>query len=146
MNYIYTWILDVWQYLLPKFLIVFLLINHVWCNNNLYEFKSFPARPSNPQGPMKISDISTDRCLLEWLPPRDDGGSKIINYLVQKCAARSADEWTNVTRVCRYPKIQVKDLQEGTTYTFRVKAKNSAGLMSEPLLSEPVVTKTLSGK
>ena len=106
---------------------------------------SFIGRSSAPQGPITISSVSGGSCRLDWHPPKDDGGSKIINYLVQKCDINDK-EWTNVTRVCRNTSINVSGLKLGGTCNFRVKAKNSAGVMSEPLESKQLTITKPSGR
>lgn len=40
--------------------------------------------PSEPQGPIKISDIHKEGCTLDWKPPVDDGGSEILHYVIEK--------------------------------------------------------------
>ena len=100
--------------------------------------------PSHPQGPLVMFKIYVDHCHLEWQPPKEDGGTQISHYMVQKWDSRD-DKWTNVARVCRQPKIQVTGLQLGISYKFMVMAKNSAGFMSEPLESDLVVIKNPTG-
>ena len=34
-----------------------------------------------PPAAFDITDMTNDSCLLTWNPPRDDGGSKITNYV-----------------------------------------------------------------
>jgi hypothetical protein len=41
-------------------------------------------KPSQPQGPLEIGDITPETCSLSWKPPLDDGGSPITNYVVEK--------------------------------------------------------------
>lgn len=44
----------------------------------------FIDKPSPPQGPLDISDITPETCTLSWKPPLDDGGSPVTNYVVEK--------------------------------------------------------------
>uniref|UniRef100_A0A3B3WVR5 Ig-like domain-containing protein n=1 Tax=Poecilia mexicana TaxID=48701 RepID=A0A3B3WVR5_9TELE len=41
-------------------------------------------RPGPPIGPLKVSDVTADNCVLMWAPPADDGGAKIEGYVVEK--------------------------------------------------------------
>jgi len=71
---------------------------------------------------------------LQWPAPKNDGGSPITGYIVQK-KEKGSPYWINAVHV---PKDQtnttVPDLTEGQEYEFRVIAVNAAG-QSEP--SEP---------
>lgn len=71
---------------------------------------------------------------LQWPAPKNDGGSPITGYIVQK-KEKGSPYWVNAVHV---PKGQtnttVPDLTEGQEYEFRVIAVNAAG-QSEP--SEP---------
>lgn len=40
--------------------------------------------PSEPEGPLKISDVHKTGCKLDWKPPADDGGNEILHYVVEK--------------------------------------------------------------
>lgn len=53
---------------------------------NLYHFSilSVIDKPSPPQGPLDISDITPETCTLSWKAPFDDGGSPVTNYIVEK--------------------------------------------------------------
>ncbi|XP_041468950.1 twitchin-like isoform X3 [Lytechinus variegatus] len=97
-------------------------------------------RPSPPRGPLEISDVYADHCSLAWQPPEDDGGSDILNYIIEKAEAND-DYWSKVTGFCQEPKGTATKLNQGTTYKFRVRAENSAGFTSEPLESEQVKAK-----
>lgn len=44
----------------------------------------FADKPSPPQAPLDISDITPETCALSWKPPFDDGGSPVTNYIVEK--------------------------------------------------------------
>lgn len=44
----------------------------------------FSDKPSPPQGPLKISDVTAEGCKLAWKPPEDDGGQPVDKYVVEK--------------------------------------------------------------
>lgn len=46
-------------------------------------------KPSPPEGPLEITDMTPETCSLAWKPPLDDGGSPITNYIVEKFEASS---------------------------------------------------------
>ncbi len=45
--------------------------------------------PQKPSGPLEIVNLDAESCTLIWKPPADDGGSDIINYIVEKKEAGS---------------------------------------------------------
>lgn len=51
--------------------------------------------PGPPTGPMEIFNIDRVEATLKWAPPKDDGGSKILHYAVER-RDTSRDEWTKV--------------------------------------------------
>ena len=36
-------------------------------------------------GPLNVKDMTAEDCMLEWRPPKDDGGMPISHYIVEKC-------------------------------------------------------------
>lgn len=39
-------------------------------------------RPTAPEGPLMVGDVTKESCRLSWQPPKDDGGSPVlyVNY------------------------------------------------------------------
>uniref|UniRef100_A0A673JCH7 Titin n=1 Tax=Sinocyclocheilus rhinocerous TaxID=307959 RepID=A0A673JCH7_9TELE len=62
------------------------------------------GRPSPPEGPIEISSITSESCVLSWNLPEDDGGTDITNYIVEKRESGSTawqlinSKVTNVSR------------------------------------------------
>ncbi|KAF0296563.1 Twitchin [Amphibalanus amphitrite] len=90
-------------------------------------------KPSPPQGPLKVSDVNKDGCKLAWQEPKDDGGSPIIHYLVEKMDVNRGT-WVEV---CYAHELngEVTGLIHRKEYKFRVKAVNMIG-ESEPLTTD----------
>ncbi len=42
------------------------------------------AKPSPPEGPLQVSDVNKNGCKLKWKRPKDDGGTPIEYYQVEK--------------------------------------------------------------
>jgi titin len=105
----------------------------------------FAGAPSQPFGPLEPKNIRKDSLTLTWQPPKDDGGSPITGYVIEK-RENSKGKWTPVDRVGKgITELDVKRLQEGQEYYFRVKAENKKGI-SEALETEAsVVPKSLFG-
>ncbi|CAF4366510.1 unnamed protein product, partial [Adineta steineri] len=101
------------------------------------------APPLPPTGPLEISNVSKDRATLSWKPPKDDGGSKVTGYVVERRdTSKGADAWIPVTQACKETTFTVPSLLDGHEYDFRVMAINENGT-SEPLRSTAPTTAKL---
>ncbi|XP_070535071.1 twitchin-like [Ptychodera flava] len=87
--------------------------------------------PGPPEGPLEASEVTADTAKLTWKPPKDDGGSPISNYVVEKKEA-GTNTWYKVSSFIKQPNYVVSNLDEGVEYFFRVRAENEHGV-SEPL-------------
>ena len=94
-------------------------------------------RPGPPVGPLEVSNVTADNCLLTWAPPADDGGAKIEGYVIEKRES-SRLVWTNVVSDLQVTQFKVTKLLKGNEYIFRVMAVNKYGL-GESLESEPTI-------
>lgn len=94
-------------------------------------------RPGPPVGPLEVSNMTADNCILTWAPPADDGGAKIEGYVIEKRES-SRLVWTNVVSDLQVTQYKVTKLLKGNEYIFRVMAVNKYGL-GESLDSEPVI-------
>lgn len=93
------------------------------------------SAPSKPKGPLKVSDVTKNGAKLKWDKPEDDGGKPVTGYVVEKL---DKGRWVPVGRTTE-PEMDVKGLQEGNDYKFRVKAVNDEG-ESEPLETDGFIT------
>lgn len=77
---------------------------------------------------------------LKWNPPRDDGGSPITGYVVERFEKRGGGDWAPVANlgVVRVTNAMVTGLADGETYQFRVCALNAAGQGPPSGSCEPV--------
>lgn len=90
------------------------------------------CKPGKPEGPLEVSDVTKDGCVLKWKKPKDDGGVPIEGYLVEKFDPDTG-VWLPVTKTAgSSPEAEVDGLIPGHEYKFRVKALNKEG-ESEPL-------------
>ena len=100
-------------------------------------FVDVPDSPGKPD----IAEVTKDTATLTWTPPEKDGGSPVINYIIEYKPTR-ASKWIsashNITVVDTT--FKVKDLTEGMEYEFRVLAENKAGV-SKPSAPTKVVVK-----
>jgi titin len=97
--------------------------------------------PSPPTGPLEFSEITKTTAVVSWKPPKDNGGSPIMHYIVEKREARKTS-YTQVEKLG--PKAQsckIQYLLENTEYFIQVRAQNKVGV-SQPLASDkPLVPK-----
>uniref|UniRef100_A0A915Q578 non-specific serine/threonine protein kinase n=1 Tax=Setaria digitata TaxID=48799 RepID=A0A915Q578_9BILA len=96
-------------------------------------------KPSAPKGPVEITNVTKESCVLNWQPPEDDGGTEITNYVVEKRDLQS-NTWTPVSAFVPGTTALVTKLIEGHQYEFRVMAENANG-RSDPLNSDTVLAK-----
>uniref|UniRef100_A0A8V5GG91 Uncharacterized protein n=1 Tax=Melopsittacus undulatus TaxID=13146 RepID=A0A8V5GG91_MELUD len=96
-------------------------------------------RPGPPEGPLKVTGVTAEKCYLAWAPPLHDGGSSISHYIIEK-RETSRLSWTQVATEVQALNHKVTRLLAGNEYIFRVMAVNKYGI-GEPLESEPVVAR-----
>ncbi|CAH8526186.1 unnamed protein product [Heterobilharzia americana] len=82
--------------------------------------------PGECQGPIVVSDTTPFSTRLTWKPPKDDGGSKITHYIIERQEV-GKDRWIPVSSGCKEPTCEVQGLQENAHYLFRVAAVNDCG-------------------
>jgi titin len=97
--------------------------------------------PSVPEGPLRLMRLTRNTVSLQWCPPKDNGGSPIERYTVEKRVAERS-MWTQAaTCPSDMTACTVAGLTENEVYFFRVVAQNAYGL-SEPLeYAKPVIPK-----
>uniref|UniRef100_A0A3B5A6C4 Titin n=1 Tax=Stegastes partitus TaxID=144197 RepID=A0A3B5A6C4_9TELE len=79
------------------------------------------GRPSPPTGPIEISSITSESCVVNWQPPEDDGGTVITNYIVEKRESGFI-EVTNTSTTLIIDKVHRYDAGK-----YTLVAENSAG-------------------
>ena len=82
------------------------------------------AEPQAPGAPARLvaTGATTTTVALDWTPPSDDGGSRLVGYLVG---------WSGGEAAVTDSSLLVTGLRPATSYRFTVRAKNDAGL-SDP--------------
>lgn len=103
----------------------------------------FVFKTDTPGPPVNFifEDVRRNSIICKWDPPLDDGGSEILNYVLEKKDNSKAEiGWVTVTSTLRHCKFNVMKLIEGKEYLFRVKAENRVG-PGPPATSKPVVAK-----
>ena len=102
------------------------------------------GRPGPPSAPIKFEEIGAEQISLSWLPPKDDGGSKVTNYVIERRVA-NRKTWIPVTNDAKERVFTADGLMEGHEYVFRIMAQNKYGV-GDPLDSEPEKARNLYSK
>lgn len=100
--------------------------------------------PGPPSAPIKFEEIHAENITLSWLPPIDDGGSKITNYTIERRVA-NRKSWIPVPGAPKERIFTVESLMPGHEYVFRIRAQNKYGV-GEPLDSEPEIARDIFSK
>uniref|UniRef100_A0A8B9QL43 Titin n=1 Tax=Apteryx owenii TaxID=8824 RepID=A0A8B9QL43_APTOW len=98
--------------------------------------------PGPPTGPINILEVTPEHMVISWRPPKDDGGSPIINYIVEKRQSKK-ETWGVVSSGTSHTKIKIPRLQKGNEYKFRIKAVNIVGEGEPRELAETVLAKDI---
>uniref|UniRef100_A0A3Q2NTA9 Titin n=1 Tax=Fundulus heteroclitus TaxID=8078 RepID=A0A3Q2NTA9_FUNHE len=79
--------------------------------------------------------------MIQWRPPKDDGGTPITNYVVEKKDVKKPWEpWSVVSSSGTSTKAKVTRLEKGREYIVRVRAENKIGI-GAGLESPPTIAK-----
>lgn len=109
----------------------------------------FLLQPTDKPGPpvnFGFEDIKNISVTCTWDAPLDDGGSEIINYILEKKDNTTDDiGWVTVTSTHKGYNYPVTKLIEGKEYIFRLTAENKYGC-GPPCYSEPLIAKNQFGK
>ncbi|ELT96022.1 hypothetical protein CAPTEDRAFT_139799 [Capitella teleta] len=86
--------------------------------------------PQSPyESPLKLNvkNITRNNLDLSWSAPKNDGGSAISGYIVERRTTYSP-RWSKVNRTpIKETELHLEDLMEGEEFEFRVLAVNEAG-------------------
>ncbi|XP_054706308.1 titin-like isoform X2 [Uloborus diversus] len=89
--------------------------------------KSLFDKPHAPKGPFTTSNMTESSFTLSWLAPDNDGGSTILEYIVERKEA-SRKAWQRVgTTDGKSLSMEVIGLKQDTAYHFRVCCRNDVG-------------------
>lgn len=93
-------------------------------------------RPGKPEN-LRADEFAGDALTLYWSPPKDNGGSDVTNYIIERREART-QTWTKVSSYVTNSFIRVRNLSIGKDYEFRVMAENKYGVSEPATTSEPI--------
>ena len=97
--------------------------------------------PSAPIEPVNILEVTPDFMMIQWRAPKDDGGTPVTNYVVEKKDVKKPWEpWSVVSSSGTSTKAKVSRLEKGREYIVRIRAENKIGI-GAGLESPPTIAK-----
>lgn len=105
----------------------------------------FPDKPSIPEGPIIVEALLKSSVVISWKVPKDDGGSPITNYIVEKREAKEGEKWQLVSSSISGTTCRVPNLIESSGYYFRVSAQNQYGVSESLEIPSVVIIKSPFG-
>lgn len=85
-------------------------------------------RPGPPEGPVEIVETSSSIIEIKWSPPKDDGGSAVTNYIIER-QQDGQSQWTNVGDVSAdKTSFRDRNVTHGKKYNYRIYAENPEGI------------------
>ncbi|KAG7226776.1 hypothetical protein INR49_014125 [Caranx melampygus] len=85
-------------------------------------------RPGPPEGPVETAETTSSIIEIKWNPPKDDGGSAVTNYIIERQQAGHA-LWTKLGDVSAdRTSFRDRNVTHGKRYNYRIYAENPEGL------------------
>uniref|UniRef100_A0A3Q2ZAY3 Immunoglobulin like and fibronectin type III domain containing 1, tandem duplicate 2 n=1 Tax=Hippocampus comes TaxID=109280 RepID=A0A3Q2ZAY3_HIPCM len=84
-------------------------------------------KPTTPLGPAEIT-LSSATCIeFKWRPPKDDGGSPVMNYIMERQQI-GRNTWKKLGEIPGVPFYRDTDVDRGRKYCYRIRALTSEGV------------------
>lgn len=99
-----------------------------------------------PEGPVRLEALLKNSVIISWKAPKDDGGSMITNYIVERREDKEGDEWQLVSSSITGTSCRIPNLIENAGYHFRVSAQNKYGNSEALETPAPILIKSQLGK
>ncbi|KAJ8395360.1 hypothetical protein AAFF_G00033450 [Aldrovandia affinis] len=94
-------------------------------------------RPTPPLGPVEVIEGSANCIEFKWRPPKDDGGSPVTNYNLERQQV-GRNSWKKIGDIPGDPQsYRDTDVDHGRRYCYRIRAVTAEGI-SEMLESEDI--------
>jgi len=99
-----------------------------------------PAVPDRPEE-LEVNAVTRDYISLTWKPPKFDGGSEVIMYILE-ARMIGKDKFARITKEKLMERRFTYDgLRDGDTYEFRVIAVNEIGGSKPSFCTKPITCK-----
>ncbi|XP_076003215.1 immunoglobulin-like and fibronectin type III domain-containing protein 1 [Genypterus blacodes] len=85
-------------------------------------------RPGPPEGPVETVEATSSVIEIKWNPPKDDGGSAVTNYIIERQQTRHS-LWTKLGDVSAdKTSFRDRNVTHGKKCNYRIFAENPEGL------------------
>ncbi|KAL7398350.1 hypothetical protein ABVT39_008335 [Epinephelus coioides] len=84
-------------------------------------------KPSPPLGPAEVMESSATSIEFRWRPPKDDGGSPVINYIMERQQV-GRNTWKKLGEVTGVSSYRDIDVDRGRKYCYRIRAVTAEGI------------------
>ena len=98
-------------------------------------------KPSAPRD-IHVTSAEDSSVSLSWNAPKDDGGSEVTQYVVEKREALRMSWQQAATVPARTTQATIAGLDQGVAYVFRVSAVNAVGTGPADELAKAVTPKS----
>uniref|UniRef100_A0A8D2ZYG8 Immunoglobulin-like and fibronectin type III domain-containing protein 1 n=1 Tax=Scophthalmus maximus TaxID=52904 RepID=A0A8D2ZYG8_SCOMX len=99
-------------------------------------------KPTSPLGPAEVTESSPTCIEFKWRPPKDDGGSPVTNYAIERQQV-GRNTWKRVGEIPGVPSFRDTDVDHGRKYCYRVRAITAEGT-SEVMETDDMQAGTLA--
>lgn len=100
-------------------------------------------KPGPPRGPLEVNESTSLGLELKWNPPKDDGGSAVTNYIIERQQVGQST-WKKVGDIsANHLTFRDKSVSLGKRYVYRIYAENLEGI-SEAMETEKIMAGSLS--
>lgn len=98
--------------------------------------------PTAPEE-VDVHDVFEKSCIVDWKPPKDDGGAPIQKYVIERQDLSLKKGWENVGEVPgdKPTTFKVDDLTPKKTYKFRIRAVNKIGSSEPAIFKKDILAK-----
>uniref|UniRef100_A0AAQ4QB05 Immunoglobulin like and fibronectin type III domain containing 1, tandem duplicate 1 n=1 Tax=Gasterosteus aculeatus aculeatus TaxID=481459 RepID=A0AAQ4QB05_GASAC len=93
-------------------------------------------KPTPPMGPLEIVEASSSTIDFKWRPPKDSGGCKIDNYILERQQV-GRNTWKKVGPIGAEAKYKDSDVDHGRRYCYRIRVETEMGT-SEVMETEDI--------
>ncbi|TRY89370.1 hypothetical protein DNTS_015305, partial [Danionella cerebrum] len=84
-------------------------------------------KPTNPMGPVDVIEASASCVDFKWRAPKDDGGSPVINYNLERNQI-GRNTWMKLGNIPPDPHYKDNDVDHGRRYCYRIRAVTAQGI------------------
>ncbi|XP_033003960.1 myosin-binding protein C, cardiac-type isoform X1 [Lacerta agilis] len=94
--------------------------------------------PDPPEAP-EITNVGEDNCIVQWQPPKYDGGQPVLGYILERKKKKSY-RWMRLNfDLLKDLSYEAKRMIEGVVYEMRIYAVNSVGMSRPSAASQPFI-------